>query len=108
VNFYLHHRVKNGSGAHPASNPLSTTGFFPGGRAAGAWSWPLTPSSAEVKMRGAIPPLPQYVFMAWCSGITLPLLLQLRNVKQLRKKLVMWSVNILKIDWKSYLVVACG
>jgi hypothetical protein len=30
-------------------------------------------------MRGAIPPIPQYAFMAWCSvkkttGITLPLL----------------------------------
>jgi hypothetical protein len=24
------------------------------------------PSSAEVKMRGAIPPLPKYAFMAWC------------------------------------------
>jgi hypothetical protein len=24
-----------------------------------------SPSSAEVKMRGAIPPLPQYAFMAW-------------------------------------------
>jgi hypothetical protein len=24
------------------------------------------PSSAEVRMRGAIPPLPQYVFVAWC------------------------------------------
>jgi hypothetical protein len=24
------------------------------------------PSSAEVKMRGAIPPLPQYAFTAWC------------------------------------------
>jgi hypothetical protein len=25
------------------------------------------PSSAEVKMRGAIPPLPQYALMMWCS-----------------------------------------
>jgi hypothetical protein len=24
------------------------------------------PSSAEVRMRGAIPLLPQYIFMAWC------------------------------------------
>jgi hypothetical protein len=37
------------------------------------------PSSAEVKkIGGAVPPLPQYAFMAWCSvrgstGITLPL-----------------------------------
>jgi hypothetical protein len=25
-----------------------------------------SPSSVEDEMRGAIPPLPQYVFMAWC------------------------------------------
>jgi hypothetical protein len=48
-NFSLHHRVQNGSGAHSASYPMSIRGSFPGGKAAGAWSWPLTPSSAEVK-----------------------------------------------------------
>jgi hypothetical protein len=41
-NFSLHHRVQNGSGAHPASYPMGTRGSFPGGKAAGAWSWPLT------------------------------------------------------------------
>jgi hypothetical protein len=35
-NFSLHHRVQNGSGAHPASYPVGTGGFFPGGKAAGA------------------------------------------------------------------------
>jgi hypothetical protein len=34
--FSLHHRVKNGSGAHPASCPMGIRGFFPGGKAAGA------------------------------------------------------------------------
>jgi hypothetical protein len=38
----LHHRVQNGSGAHPASYQMSTRGSFPGGKAAGAWSWPIT------------------------------------------------------------------
>jgi hypothetical protein len=28
--------VQNGSGAHPASYPMGTTGSFPGGKAAGA------------------------------------------------------------------------
>jgi len=28
--------------AHPASYPVGTRGSFPGGKAAGAWSWPLT------------------------------------------------------------------
>jgi hypothetical protein len=40
-NFSLHHRVQNGSGAHPASYPIGSRGSFPGGKAAGAWSWPL-------------------------------------------------------------------
>jgi hypothetical protein len=35
-NFSLHHRVQNGSGAHPASYPMGTEGSFPGGKAAGA------------------------------------------------------------------------
>jgi len=48
-NFSLHHRVQNGSGAHPAPYPMGTRGSFPGNKAAGAWSWSLTPSSAEVK-----------------------------------------------------------
>jgi hypothetical protein len=34
--FSLHHRVQNGSGAHSASYPMGTRGFFPGNKAAGA------------------------------------------------------------------------
>jgi hypothetical protein len=37
-NFSLHHRVQNGSGAHPASYPMGIRGYFPGGKAAGALS----------------------------------------------------------------------
>jgi hypothetical protein len=44
--------------AHPASYPMGTSGSFPWGKGDGAWSWPLTSSSAEVKNRGAISPLP--------------------------------------------------
>jgi hypothetical protein len=35
-NFFLHHCVQNGSGAHPDSYPMRTRGSFPGGKAAGA------------------------------------------------------------------------
>jgi hypothetical protein len=42
------HCVQTGSGAHPAPYTSVTVGYFPGGKAAGAWSWPLT-SSAEVR-----------------------------------------------------------
>jgi hypothetical protein len=30
--------------AHPVSYPIGTGGLFPGGKAIGAWSWPLTSS----------------------------------------------------------------
>jgi hypothetical protein len=41
-NFFLHHRVQTGSGSQPAPYPIGARGSFPGGKAAGAWSWPLT------------------------------------------------------------------
>jgi hypothetical protein len=54
--------------SRPALRPTqSPVQWVPGGKVAGASSWPLTPSSAEVKLRGTISPSPQYVFMAWCS-----------------------------------------
>jgi hypothetical protein len=62
-NFSLHHRVQNGSGAHPASYLMSTWGSFPEGKVAWAWSSPITPSSAEVKN-------------AWSYTSTSPVLLQ--------------------------------
>jgi hypothetical protein len=34
-NFFLHHSVQNGSGAHRASYPMGTRGSFPGSIAAG-------------------------------------------------------------------------
>jgi len=41
-NFSPHHRNQTGSGAHSASYPIGTRSSFPGDKAAGAWSWPLT------------------------------------------------------------------
>jgi hypothetical protein len=35
-NVSLHHRVQNGSGAHPGSYPMGTRGSFPEVKAAGA------------------------------------------------------------------------
>jgi hypothetical protein len=66
--FSLHHRFQNGSGDHPVSYPMGTRGSFPGVKAAGAWSWPLTSIYCQGHgMNGALPPLSQYAFMAWCS-----------------------------------------
>jgi hypothetical protein len=47
-NFYRHHRVQIGCGAHPGSYPMGTRDSYLGGKAAGAWSWLPTPST-EVK-----------------------------------------------------------
>jgi hypothetical protein len=55
------------AGAHPVSYPMGTRDSFAGGEAAGAVKLTthlhLVPRS---RMRAAIPPLPQYAFMAWC------------------------------------------
>ena len=42
--------VRTGPGAHRASYTMGT-GSFPGGKLTGAWRWPPTPLSAEVKER---------------------------------------------------------
>jgi hypothetical protein len=34
--------VPTSSGVRPTSSPMGTGGSFPGGKAAGAWTWPLT------------------------------------------------------------------
>jgi hypothetical protein len=48
-NFSLHHRVQNGSGAHPASYPMGTRCYFPGVKLPGREADNSPPSSVEVK-----------------------------------------------------------
>jgi hypothetical protein len=63
-NFCLYYRVQDGSGTHPASYPMRTGGVLSLGV-----KWPgreAGPSSPRSRMRGAIPPLPQHVIIAWC------------------------------------------
>jgi hypothetical protein len=55
-NFSLHHCVQTDSGVHPRALSLGIK--RPGVKA---------DHSSPSTMHGAIPPLPQYVFMAWCS-----------------------------------------
>jgi hypothetical protein len=47
--FSLHHRVRNSSGAHPATYPIGTRFFFPGGKRPERETDHSPPSSAEVK-----------------------------------------------------------
>jgi hypothetical protein len=42
--FFLLNIVQTGSWVNPTSYPMGTGGSFPAGKAAGAWSWPLTSS----------------------------------------------------------------
>jgi len=58
-NFSLRHRVQMFSGAHPASCPMGNRVLSPGLEAGHS-----ALSSRDVRMRGAIPPLPEYVFRA--------------------------------------------
>jgi hypothetical protein len=65
-NFSLHHRVQNGSGAHPASYPmvkvLRTLSLRV--KRLGCEAGHSPPSSAEVKNAWSCTSTPQYVFMA--------------------------------------------
>jgi hypothetical protein len=54
--FSLFHGAKTSSGAHATSYPMGCWGFFHGGKAAGPWTCPHSPST-EVKNGGAIFPL---------------------------------------------------
>jgi hypothetical protein len=48
-NFSLHHRVRNGSGAHPASSPMDTRDLSLGVKRPRREADHSPPSSAEVK-----------------------------------------------------------
>jgi hypothetical protein len=59
--FSLIHSVQTGSGAHPAAYAMGT-----GGKAAKAWSWPLTSLYCRGQELWSYSSTPPYVFMAWC------------------------------------------
>jgi hypothetical protein len=53
--------------SHPASYPVGTKCSFPGGKAAGHEAATNLHVVQRSRMRGAVLPLPQNAFMAWCS-----------------------------------------
>jgi hypothetical protein len=65
--FSPRHSIQTDSGAHPAYYSIGTGGgggSFPVVERPGLEADHSPPSSAEIRLRGAIPPLPEYVFMA--------------------------------------------
>jgi hypothetical protein len=66
-NFSLHHRVQNGSGAHPSSYPMGTRGSFPGVKRPGVKLTTHLYVMQRSKNEWSYTSTPQYAFMAWCS-----------------------------------------
>jgi hypothetical protein len=67
--FHLRHRGQTGCGAHPASSPMGAKGSFSGGGGECGRSVKLTTYLhlvLKLRILGAVFPLPQYGFMAWC------------------------------------------
>jgi hypothetical protein len=55
------------TGTHPASYPIGTRGFFPGGKRPARKADQSPPSSSEVKNAWNYTFTPQYAFVAWWS-----------------------------------------
>jgi hypothetical protein len=58
--------VQSGSEVHPTSYPMGTGGSFPGGEAAGAWSWLLSSSWCRGQENVDLYINSPYTFIAWC------------------------------------------
>jgi hypothetical protein len=101
-NYSLHHRVQNGSGAHPASYAMGTRCSFLRSKAARAWSWPLTSISCRgQRMSGAVPPLPQYDFIS--TGKTLhTMLLPLHRTDSREVSTWGWTDPLLAVTQKVF------
>jgi hypothetical protein len=61
------HCAQTGSGAYPASCPVSTGDSSVGSKTVRVWSWPLTSlSSVKVKNAWSCTSTPSYIIKAWC------------------------------------------
>lgn len=64
--FSLLFSVQTGSGTDPASYPLGSGGSFPDGRAAGAWTLPLTSIYCRSQECWIYTSTPQHILIASC------------------------------------------
>jgi hypothetical protein len=63
------HIVQTGSRAHPNSYTMGTRDCFTGGKAAEAWSWPLTLIWCRGQEWWSYISILPYVIMAWCFSM---------------------------------------
>jgi hypothetical protein len=78
----------DGSVAHPASYKMRARGSFPGGKAAGAWNWPLTPSN-ELYLHS--PSMP-----SWRGAHQGQLYLFTKDIAHNKENATIWN---LKLEW---------
>jgi len=62
--FCIRYRIQIGAGAHSASYPMTTGGFYPQGKATGSETDHSPPSIAKFKNAWSYISTPQYVFTA--------------------------------------------
>jgi hypothetical protein len=65
-NFFLHHRIQNGSGAYPASYPMGTRGLFLRVKRLGRKLTTHLHLVLRSKNEWSYIFTPQYAFIAWC------------------------------------------
>jgi hypothetical protein len=93
----LFHSGQTGSGAYPASSPMSTGGASLGVTRPGREADYSPPSGAEVKNVGAIPPLPHI----YCDGFGVSYATTSQNTRYIRCDRCYSTASRTKVDTRS-------
>ena len=77
--FSILRSIQTGSGGNPASYPMGTQNSYLMGRAASAWSWPLTSIKCQGQEWCSYISTPPYMSLAWCFIAFVSLIPELRT-----------------------------